>query len=142
MEIVKKFKVSKENNIAKEKETKDISKIIKGSIIALILTIIMITIYAGVLSFTNVSENSMTVVLTVITGFSLLIGSSVTNMKVKRNGMLNGAAIGLIYFLGIYIISSIVTGNFSLNINSFIMIAARNDNRHYWRNNWSKYEVK
>ena len=103
-------------------ENKNIFIIIKGSIIALILTIIMLTIYALILSYTNVSENSMVAVIMTIIGMSILISSSLTNLKIKKKGILNGAIIGLIYILGIYLISSIITGVFSLNSNSIIMI--------------------
>ncbi len=103
-------------------ENKNIFIIIKGSIIALILTIIMLTIYALILSYTNVSENSMVAVIMTIIGMSILISSSLSNLKIKKKGIFNGAIIGLIYILGIYLISSIITGVFSLNSNSIIMI--------------------
>lgn len=113
------------NNIASGEtlnEKKNIFIIIKGSIIALILTIIMLTIYAVVLSYTNISEDSMVPVVMTIIGMSILISSSLTNLKIKKKGILNGAVIGLIYILVLYIISSIITGVFSLNTNSIIMI--------------------
>lgn len=103
-------------------ENKNIFIIIKGSIIALISTIIMLTIYALILSYTNVSENSMVAVIMTIIGMSILISSSLSNLKIKKKGIFNGAIIGLIYILGIYLISSIITGVFSLNSNSIIMI--------------------
>ena len=103
-------------------ENKNIFIIIKGSIIALILTIIMLTIYALILSYTNVSENSMVAVIMTIIGMSILISSSLSNLKIKKKGIFNGAIIGLIYILSIYLISSIITGVFSLNSNSIIMI--------------------
>lgn len=106
----------------KQKESKDIFIIIKGSIIALVLTILMLTIYAAVLSFTNVSENSMMVVIMAIVGICIFAGSFLANLKIKRKGIINGAFIGLIYIVSVYIVSSIVTGIFNLNINSIIMI--------------------
>ena len=41
---------------------------------------------------------------------------------IKRNGMINGAIIGLIYIAVIYILSSIIEGTFSLNTYSIVMI--------------------
>lgn len=117
----------KKNIINKKKteSTKDINDafiIVKGSIIALILTIIMLTIYAAILSYTNVSENFMIIIIMAIVGISIFIGSSLTNLKIKRKGIINGAFIGLIYILTIYLLSSITTGIFNLNSNSIIMI--------------------
>ncbi len=45
-------------------------------------------------------------------------------MKIKKNGMLNGALIGGSYILILYLISSTLNMRFSLNIQSIIMIAA------------------
>lgn len=126
MEIKKISKLAKINNMPKDENSKESKKdiiiILKGSIIALILTIIMLTIYAAILSYTNISEDSMTLVILVIAGLSIIIGSSITNIKLKRKGIINGALIGLIYILIIYILSSVITGVFNLNSNSIIMI--------------------
>ena len=43
-------------------------------------------------------------------------------MKIKKNGLINGALVGLIYMLFIYLISSIINTGFALNLNSVIMI--------------------
>ena len=44
-------------------------------------------------------------------------------MHIKKQGMLNGALVGLIYMLTIYILSSIFLSSFELTVNSIIMIA-------------------
>ena len=41
---------------------------------------------------------------------------------VKRNGIINGVLIGLIYIGVIYILSSIIEGNFAIDLKSIIMI--------------------
>ena len=98
-------------------------KVIKGSIIAIIVTIVLLTIYAVVLAYTNVSENTMVPVIFTITGISILIGSSISSKHIKKQGILNGGLIGGIYVIVIYIASSIFTGNFSLDVNSIVMVA-------------------
>lgn len=112
--------IKKEENV--NTTQKKSLKIIKGSIIALILTIIMLTIYAALLANTNISENTMVPVLIGITGVSILFGSSIISTNIKKNGIINGALVGLIYILSIYLLSSILTGIFLLNINSIILI--------------------
>ena len=57
-----------------------------------------------------------------ITAISILIGSSIGNIKIKKNGLLNGALIGGIYMITIYLISSILNWKFGLEIKSIIMI--------------------
>ncbi len=49
-------------------------------------------------------------------------GSSLANMNIKRNGILNGGVIGGLYILILYIISSLLNWKFGLNIQSVIMI--------------------
>lgn len=116
------------SNIASTKKIEDISKdkssikIIKGTAISIILSLILLTIYATLLSYTSVSENTMVPVIITITGISILIGSSISSMHIKKQGMLNGALVGLIYMLTIYILSSIVLSSFELTMNSIIMI--------------------
>ena len=117
------------SNVASNKKIEDISreknsiKILKGTIISIILSIILLTIYAILLSYTSISENTMVPVIITITGISILIGSSISSMHIKKQGMLNGALVGLIYMLTIYILSSIFLSRFELNMNSIIMIA-------------------
>lgn len=113
--------IKKIEDITKERSG-NIVNIIKGSIISIILSLIFLSIYAMLLAFTNISENTMVPVVLVITGVSILIGSSISAINIKKQGLINGALIGLIYMLFIYILSSIIFAGFTLNLNSIIMI--------------------
>ena len=116
------------SNIASIKKVEDVTKdknifkIIKGSIISIIITLIALTIYAAVLSYTTVSESTMVPVVIIITGISILIGSSISSISIKKKGIIHGGLVGLIYIIFLYILSSIVFAGFSLNMNSIIMI--------------------
>lgn len=101
---------------------KKIMSIAKGTVIAIITTVILLVIFAAILTYTNVSESTINPVIIVITAISILIGSSIGNMKIRKNGILNGALIGGIYIVTIYLISSILNRNFGLNFQSIIMI--------------------
>lgn len=103
-------------------ENKIIINILKGVGIALISTIILLIIFSIVLTYTNIQENVINPVIMLITAISILIGSSLGNIKIKKNGLINGGIIGGIYILTIYLISSILNWKFSLNIQSIIMI--------------------
>ena len=96
--------------------------VIKGVVISYIFTIVMCLIYAIVLTYTNVQENTILPVIIVITAISIFIGSTIGNYKIQKNGLLNGALVGLIYIVTIYLISSMLNGYFTLNIASVIMI--------------------
>lgn len=98
--------------------------IIKGVIISIIFTLIFLCIFSIILTYTNVSEKIINPVIIVVTAISIFIGSSIGNLKMKKNGLLNGALIGGIYLLTIYLLSGIINQNFSLTMQSLIIIIA------------------
>ena len=97
-------------------------RIIKGSGISIAITIISLIIFACLLTYTSISESTIPTVTIIITIVSILIGSSLSTLKLKKNGIINGIAIALIYIGIIYILSSLIEGNFGLNSKSIIMI--------------------
>ena len=101
---------------------KTIINIAKGVLISLITTFILLMIFATILTYTDVSETVIQPVIIVITAISILIGSSIGNIKIRKNGLINGAIIGGLYILIIYLISSILNWNFGLKLQSIIMI--------------------
>ena len=105
-------------------ENKVIKNVIKGTIISIVTTLLLFLVFAAILTYTNISETTIFPVIVVITGISILLGSSLGNIKIRKNGLLNGGLIGLIYMLVLYFISSCFIGDFSLNSNSFILIIA------------------
>ena len=96
---------------------KTIKQICLGVGVALLLTIVLLIIYAVILTFTEITEDTITPTIIVITGISILTGSVIGNSKVTKNGIINGASVGFIY-----LISSLLNCNFSLQIQSIIMI--------------------
>lgn len=98
--------------------------IMKGTLISVILTLVLLFILAIVLTYTKVSESMIPAAIIVITAISLLIGSTIANKKMKKNGILNGGIIGAIYLLTIYIVSSAVSGSFSLGWKSIVMLVS------------------
>lgn len=98
--------------------------ILKGVIISIIFTLIFLFAFSIILTYTNISESFITPVIIVITAISIFIGSSIGNIKMKRNGLLNGALIGGIYLLSIYLLSGIINQTFSLSTSSIIIIIA------------------
>ena len=107
---------------AKVKADKNIIRIIKGSVFSILITLILLLIYAILLTSTNIPESTMSVVVITITGISILIGSSISSFKIKKRGIVNGGLVGLIYIITIYLISSIALMGFSMNITSIIML--------------------
>ena len=95
----------------------------KGLLISFIMTILILLIFSIILTFTNISEKTIVPVIIISTAISILIGSSISNIRIKKNGILNGALIGGGYILILYLLSSILNARFNLNIQSIIMIS-------------------
>ena len=107
---------------AELKNTNNIKNIFKGSVVAILVSIILLFSFATALTYTKFSERTMPVVVIAITAISILIGSQFTTSKMKKSGIFYGAIVGIIYILFLYLISSILTKNFSLSGYGIIMI--------------------
>jgi len=121
---------------------KSIIQIVKGCIISIILAVILLFIFSLILTYTSVSENTIVPVIIVITAISILIGSSISSAKLKKNGLLNGGVIGIAYMLIFYLISSIASGGFALNTSAIIMLITGIVAGILRWNSRSKYEIK
>ena len=104
-------------------ENNSIINILKGVGISLITTVILLIIFSIILTYTNIQESAINPVIMIITAISILIGSSLGNTKIRKNGLINGGIIGGTYIIIIYLISSILNWKFALNVQSIIMIA-------------------
>lgn len=100
----------------------NIIKVIKGSIISFFISIILLFIFASLLVYTSLQETTIKPVVIIISIVSILIGSSLSSIKIKKNGIINGALVGFIYILTLYILSSISFIGFNLNMYSIIIM--------------------
>ncbi|HBC84756.1 MAG TPA: TIGR04086 family membrane protein [Clostridiales bacterium] len=100
----------------------NIIKVIKGSIISFLISVLLLFIFASLLVYTSIQETTIKPVVIIISIVSILIGSSLSSIKIKKDGIINGALVGLIYILTLYVLSSIAFMGFSFNIYSIIMI--------------------
>ncbi|MBE5805839.1 MAG: TIGR04086 family membrane protein [Clostridiales bacterium] len=105
------------------KENNNILKgITKGYVSSIIISLISIFIYSYILVNTNVQESTIKIVIIVISAISVLIGSSISSLGIKKNGIINGILVGAFYFVSLYILSSIAITGFGFSINSLIMV--------------------
>ena len=86
------------------------------------ITFVFLLILSIVLTYTNTSENIVNPTIIIITALSILIGSSISNIKIKKNGLINGGILGGVYIILLYLFSSIFRMEFTLTIQSIIMI--------------------
>ena len=65
-------------------ENKSIINILKGVGISLISTVLLLIIFSIVLTYSSIQESAINPVIMIITAISILIGSSISNMKIKK----------------------------------------------------------
>ena len=102
--------------------TGNLIRILKGTAFAIMVTLVLLLIYSCLLSYTNINENTIPTVVIIVTAFSTLIGSFISSMNIKKNGLTNGTLVGLFYILTIYTLSSIMHRNFEITFLAIIMI--------------------
>ena len=99
-------------------------RILKGSGISVVITLVLLLIYSCLLTYTSINENTIPAVIIIVTAISILVGSLLSSRHIKKNGLTNGAFVGLIYILVIYLLSSIISRNFGFSVYSIIMMVA------------------
>lgn len=90
--------------------------IVKGSFWGVAFSLLCVLIFAFVLKYTTLSENTIQPINQVIKGLSLLVACFVTSKKINKKGWLVGLLVGLCYTLVTYIVFSILNGGFSFGL--------------------------
>lgn len=101
---------------------KNFLTILKGSLIAILITLILLLIISALLTFTSIPEGTIPIMLIIASAISIIIGSIISSKKLSKRGILNGMIVGIIYIICIYLLSSIFITGFSMNLKSLIMI--------------------
>lgn len=96
--------------------------IIKELFISVLITIVMFILLSLVVCYTSVSENVIDYLVIAISCISLIIGGFKTAKQIKKNGIIYGGILGVIYILVLYILSGLICMNFSLSMSSIYMI--------------------
>lgn len=112
------------NNIKIENTNNSAIRILKGLIISFVVTLVSIFIFSIILTYSNISEKIIPIVIIILTFISILIGTIIGVRKISKNGMLNGAIIGGVYVVLLYFISSLLNTGFALNTYTIVMIIA------------------
>lgn len=96
---------------------------LKGVLISDGITLIMILALSVILSTSDVKESVIMPTVIFISAFSILIGGFLVTKRLDEKGIIYGSILGISYMLILYVISSIMNFNFSLNVNAILMIA-------------------
>lgn len=112
------------NNIQVEKNNSIAIKIGKGLMISFFVTLVSLLIFSILLTYTEISESIIPIVIVVLTFISILVGAIISMRNTCKNGLINGAIIGGTYIMILYIISSSLNTGFELNVYTVSMIIA------------------
>jgi len=89
--------------------------IMKGLMISYIITIPIFLIFAFILSNTDYPEKFISPVVLLTTVISILLAGSTATRGAKSKGWLNGCIVGAIYIFILYLVSSVIFNDFSVN---------------------------
>ncbi len=89
--------------------------VIKGSLIALCISLIGILLFAFLLKFTNISDGLIVPINQVIKGISIFLGVFIGLKNEKKMGLVGGFLVGLIYTIIAFLSFSILDGSFSFD---------------------------
>ena len=87
----------------------------KAILISYIITIPTFVILALILANTDFPHKYISPVVVITTIMSILVAGSMVSKKAKSRGWLHGALVGFVYMFVLYILSSIVFNNFSID---------------------------
>lgn len=99
----------------KDKKYGGIANFIKGLIVSFIITFACILIFAFVIKWFNLGDNTISPVNLGIKTISVAIGSFIFAKK-SNNGLLKGAMFGFVYTFVAFVLFSLLAGTFSLNM--------------------------
>ena len=95
---------------------------LKAIIVSVFCSLFLILILSFLVSNTNLKENIINPSVIFISAVSILIGGFLVSKKIKKKGILWGALLGVIYMAIMYIVSSLMNMNFSIDMTAFMMI--------------------
>ena len=83
--------------------------IIKSVFMSYVLSIVLLAIFAAVLTYTSFPETSISAVVMAVSIISILYAAKMAAVKGKNRGWLIGATAGLLYMFILYLISLVFT---------------------------------
>lgn len=104
-------KVSKE----KTAENLTIFSVIKGLVVAYLVSIPAFLLFALILTNTDFPEKYKSIAVIITTIVSIFAAGMTATRGSRSRGWLNGGVVGFIYMLVLYLLSSIIYRNFSID---------------------------
>ena len=107
---------AKSKFLAEGKGNSFLSYLLKGTLIAICISLILVLVFAFLLKFTNIPDTVIMPVNQVIKGVSIFLGVFIGMKKSKELGLVCGFLIGLCYTLLAFLVFSILSANFVIDL--------------------------
>lgn len=98
------------------------NSIFKGLGYAYIITLICLITYNGLLTFTNMSGESIAMATSVITTASAAFGGFYASKKIQEKGLLYGILVGLLYIVCLMVVVFLAKDSFEFEITSIYKV--------------------
>ncbi len=92
-----KTKTSDSRKVIDNNNNKTVVSLTKGSIISYIITTIIFIVYGILLTYTDITEEKIQIVVMITTVISVLIGGIIASRGVNSKGLIFGMLVGVIY---------------------------------------------
>lgn len=96
--------------------------ILKGEMIAFIINILGLIILSLLMTYSTISDTKIPTLVIVVNTMAILIGSSISTIKLERKGIVNGLIIGSLYIAIYLLISLIFAGTINFSIKTILII--------------------
>ena len=93
-----------------------VKSVLKGWIGAVLLTFMLMLILSLAMIKFELNDNICSIIFTVITVVSLVIGAVLAARNNGERGWLTGGIVGLLFFVFIFVFSSVINGSFAFDI--------------------------
>jgi putative membrane protein (TIGR04086 family) len=115
-------RISRQNIKEVLNEHMTLVSIIKGIVISFLITIPFFAAFSLALTCTDFPEKYISSSVIITTVISIIVAGSTATSRINKRGWINGAAVGTIYMLILYILSSISFRDFSITRHSATML--------------------
>lgn len=93
-----------------------VKSVLKGWIGAVLLTFMLMLILSLAMIKFELNDNIYSIIFPVITVVSLVIGAVLAARNNGEKGWLTGGIVGLLFFIFIFVFSSVINGSFAFDI--------------------------
>lgn len=98
-----------------ENESLKIGSLLRGLLASIIVTVLAFILLSLILANTDFPQKLITPAVVLTTIVSVLTAGSVSTRGIHNKGWLNGSVVGLIYMILLYLISSLVYNDFTID---------------------------